>query len=89
MSLPEPRIDVDCDVELDVRRFPKAQRDLMIFARFDALAAGDAFVLVICHDPLDLRQQFARKFPGVYGWRYLEGSQSEKLWRIRITRMAD
>ncbi len=89
MSLPDPQMDVDTDGELDVRRFPKAQRDQMIFGRFDELAPGDSFVLVICHDPLDLRQQFARMRPGAYDWRYLEGSQSERLWRIRIIKITD
>ena len=31
--------------ELDVRQIPKSQRHPMIFARFDALAAGESFVL--------------------------------------------
>ena len=47
----------------------------MIFARFDALAAGESFVLVNSHDPIHLREEFARDRPGAYDWRYLEGSQ--------------
>ncbi|BDX31905.1 hypothetical protein TUM20985_24520 [Mycobacterium antarcticum] len=89
MSLPDPEMSFDGADELDVRRFPKSQRDQMIFARFDALEVGQSFVLVICHDPLDLRQQFARARPGAHKWRYLEGSQSERLWRIRIVKIMD
>ena len=51
----------------------------MIFARFDALAAGESFVLVNSHDPIHLREEFARDRPGAYDWRYLEGSQSEQI----------
>jgi uncharacterized protein (DUF2249 family) len=47
----------------------------MLFARFDALAAGESFVLVNSHDPVHLRQEFARDRPGAYDWRYLEGSR--------------
>jgi uncharacterized protein (DUF2249 family) len=88
MSIPDQQMDVDAAGELDVRRFPKPRRDRMIFERFDALVVGHSFVLVICHDPVDLRQQFARTRPGAYKWRYLEGSQSERLWRIRIGKIA-
>ena len=61
----------------------------MIFARFDALAAGESFVLVNSHDPIHLREEFARDRPGAYDWRYLEGSQSDRLWRIRIVRITE
>ncbi len=61
----------------------------MIFARFDALAAGESFVLVNSHDPIHLREEFARDRPGAYDWRYLEGSASDRLWRIRIVRITD
>ena len=70
--------------ELDVRQIPKSQRHSMIFARFDALAAGESFVLVNSHDPIHLREEFARDRPGAYDWRYLEGSQADRLWRIRL-----
>ena len=75
--------------ELDVRRIPKSQRHPIIFARFDALAAGESFVLVNSHDPIHLREEFARDRPGAYDWRYLEGSQSDRLWRIRIVRITE
>jgi uncharacterized protein (DUF2249 family) len=61
----------------------------MIFARFDALAAGESFVLVNSHDPIHLRKEFARDRPGAYDWRYLEGSRSSRLWRIRIIRITE
>ena len=72
----DPHTTADTD-ELDVRQIPKSQRHPMIFARFDALAAGESFVLVNSHDPIHLREEFARDRPGAYDWRYLEGSQAD------------
>ena len=91
MSRPEPaRATHDTALdELDVRKVPKPQRHPMIFARFDALSPGDSFVLVNSHDPIHLRDEFARDRPGAYDWRYLESSPSERLWRIRIIRITD
>jgi uncharacterized protein (DUF2249 family) len=85
MTLHDPHAAADTD-ELDV---PKSQRHPMIFARFDALAAGESFVLVNSHDPIHLREEFARERPGAYDWRYLEGSPSERLWRVRIVRITE
>ena len=82
----DPHAAADTD-ELDVRQIPKSQRHPMIFARFDALAAGESFVLVNNHDPIHLREEFARDRPGAYDWRYLEGS--DMLWRIRIVRITE
>jgi len=88
MTLYDPNAITDAD-ELDVRQIPKPQRHPLIFARFDALAAGESFVLVNSHDPMHLREEFARDRPGAYDWRYLQGSASERLWRIRIVRITE
>ena len=91
MSAPEPSADTATSTpdELDVRQIPKSERHPMIFARFDRLASGESFVLVNSHDPVHLREEFARDRPGAYDWRYLEGNQPERLWRIRIIRVTD
>lgn len=75
--------------ELDVRQIPKPEQHPLIFARFDALAAGESFVLVDSHDPIPLRQEFSRSRPRAYEWRLLEGSRADQLWRIRIVRLAE
>lgn len=72
--------------ELDVRTVPKARRHSVIFARFDALAVGESFVLVNGHDPKHLHDEFERDHPGAYGWTYLSSGDDDRLWRIRITR---
>ena len=87
-TLYDPHATTDAD-ELDVRHIPKSQRHPMIFARFDALAAGESFVRVNSHDPIQLREEVARDRPGADGWRYLQGSASDRLWRIRIVRITD
>ncbi len=74
------------DAELDVRTVPKPQRHPLIFSRFDALAVGESFVLVNSHDPKHLRDEFERDHPGAYDWTYLNTGESDRLWRIRITR---
>jgi uncharacterized protein (DUF2249 family) len=78
MTLYDPHATTDSD-ELDVRHIPKSQRHPMIFARFDALAAGESFVLVNSHDPIDLREEFARERPGAYDWRYLQGQRVRQI----------
>lgn len=89
MSLPDPRVSIDADGELDVRDVALSLRHPAVFARFDTLAPGESFVLVSGYDPVQLHQEFARERPGAYDWRYLEGSQSQRRWRIRIIRITD
>lgn len=83
------------DAIVDVREVPKPQRHQLIFARFDALAVGESFVLVNGHDPKHLRQEFDRDHPGTYDWEYLETGRGhaagspDGAWRIRISRRVD
>lgn len=87
--------DPDATHDLDVREVPKPQRHPLIFARFDALAVGESFVLVNSHDPKHLRQEFDRDHPGTYDWQYLESGRTDAAgsargaWLIRITRLID
>lgn len=86
---PAPPDGSDAPDVMDVRWVPKPQRHPLIFARFDALAAGESFVLINSHDPKHLRQEFERDHAGTYEWRYLEAGEATQPWRIRITRIAD
>lgn len=70
---------------LDVRVIPPRQKHPAIFAAFDALAAGDHFVLVNDHDPVPLRHQFNFERAGQTGWEYLE--QGPELWRVKISKV--
>jgi uncharacterized protein (DUF2249 family) len=70
--------------ELDVRVLAHGQRHQQIFATFEALAAGTAFVLVNDHDPKPLYYQFASQYPGEFTWDYEEAGP--EVWKVRITR---
>lgn len=70
--------------ELDVRPIPPREKHPAIFSSFDALEAGDSFVLVNDHDPVPLKHQFRYERPGQVEWDYLEEGPS--VWRVRITR---
>jgi uncharacterized protein (DUF2249 family) len=75
------------DPDLDVRNEPPARRHELIFETWEALAAGEGFVLVNDHDPKPLEYQFAAEHPGQFTWDYLE--QGPEVWRVRIGRSAE
>lgn len=72
------------DTELDVRSLVPAQRHETIFQTYDALSAGDGFVLVNDHDPKPLYYQFEAEHAGELDWNYLE--QGPEVWKVRIGR---
>lgn len=74
------------ELELDVRSLPKPDKHPAIFAAYDSLSAGEAFVLVNNHDPKHLHDEFELDHPGSYGWEYVESGP--KVWRIRIGKLA-
>lgn len=71
--------------ELDVRGIRKPDKHPTIFAAYDALPAGGAFILVNDHDPKHLRDEFEVEAAGSYTWEYLK--QEPRDWRIRITKV--
>ena len=72
--------------ELDVRGLPKPDKHPAIFAAYDSLPVGAAFVLVNNHYPRHLRDEFEVDHPGSYDWEYVESGP--RTWRIRITKLA-
>jgi uncharacterized protein (DUF2249 family)/iron-sulfur cluster repair protein YtfE (RIC family) len=72
------------DRDLDVRTLPPARRHALIFATFEALRPGQAFVLINDHDPKPLYYQFQAEQDGKFTWTYLE--QGPEVWRVRIGR---
>ncbi len=76
----------EVDGELDVRALPHGPRHEIVFARFDALAPGQALVIVNDHDPTPLRYQFEAENAGAFSWQYLE--QGPEVWQVRIGRAA-
>jgi hybrid cluster-associated redox disulfide protein len=67
---------------IDVRTIAPRERHPLIFATFDALRAGEAFLLVNDHDPKPLYYQFSAERQGQFSWEYLE--QGPETWRVRI-----
>lgn len=73
-------------VDLDVRPLPQPDKHPTIFATYDALSVGAAFVLINDHDPQRLHDEFETEHPGSYHWEYLKREPHD--WRIRITKLA-
>ena len=70
--------------DLDVRTLPHGQRHEIIFGRLDALAGGEALVIVNDHDPKPLRYQTEALWPERFAWSYQQAGPHT--WRIAITR---
>ena len=71
-------------LELDVRVIPQRDKHPTIFRTFDALASGQAMVIVNDHDPRRLRDQFTAQRPDAFDWMYEE--EGPDVWRVRISR---
>ncbi len=80
----EDRAESAAEPILDVRTIPPRERHPLIFATFDRLRPGQAFILVNDHDPKPLYYQFSAERPGAFEWTYLE--QGPEVWRVRIGR---
>src|SRR5215469_4959574 len=72
--------------ELDLCQVPRAQRHPLAFARFDALAVGESFVLVNDHNPALLDRELENRRPGEAIWEHL--NRGPEKYRIRIRRVA-
>jgi len=71
---------------IDVREIPPRERHPLIFATHAALAPGDAFELLVDHDPKPLYYTFKAERDGQFTWDYLE--QGPEIWRVRVGRPA-
>jgi uncharacterized protein (DUF2249 family) len=67
---------------LDIRPVPPPAKHPTIHRTFDALSAGEAFILVNDHDPKPLYYEFAAERPGQFTWQYLD--QGPEVWRVKI-----
>ncbi len=71
----------------DTRIVDKTERPTRVFATFDALPPGEAFVLVTDHFPKCMLPRFQNERPGQFEWSPLE--QGPDVWRTEITKRAD
>ena len=73
---------MDVKTTIDVRTIPPPQRHPLIFQTYEALAAGEAFLLVNDHDPKPLYYQFKFEREGQFTWDYLDAGP--EVWRVRV-----
>lgn len=69
---------------LDTRTIEKTKRPVRVFATFDALAAGESFVLVTDHQPRCMLPRFQGERAGQFEWSPLEAGP--EVWRTEITK---
>ena len=69
-----------------MRTIAPYERHAQLFARFDALQTGEAFVIVNDHNPVPLHMQLEGRAPGQVAWTYLQ--QGPDLWRVQIGKQA-
>jgi uncharacterized protein (DUF2249 family) len=72
--------------ELNVTLIPPREKHPTIFRTFDALGAGESFILVNDHDPRPLRHQLSFERANQFEWEYLEAGPTT--WKVRLTRTA-
>ncbi len=73
-------------IDLDVRELIPRERHTTIFARFDALKAGETLRLINDHDPKPLYYQLMAERSGLFAWE--PEQQGPEVWVIRIRKMA-
>lgn len=67
---------------IDVRTIAHAQRHPLIFRTYDSLQPGEAFVLVVDHDPKPVFFELDFIHKGKLSWDYLE--TGPELWRVQV-----
>jgi uncharacterized protein (DUF2249 family) len=73
----------DTEQELNVTKIPPQRKHAAIFETYNALEAGEAFVIINDHDPRPLRFQFAaQQGEDKFSWEYLQ--QGPDTWKVRI-----
>jgi uncharacterized protein (DUF2249 family) len=72
------------DPVLDARTVPHAIRHATVFGALDAVATGQALVLLAPHDPLPLLSHMEARTPGAFAVEYLE--RGPDTWRLRLAR---
>ncbi|MDG5767532.1 DUF2249 domain-containing protein [Balneolales bacterium ANBcel1] len=77
---------IAADKELDVRQMECEEKFQNIFGAFDALEAGDSFVLINTFDPKPLKQQIEIRRGNGFSWEYLDNEPG--YCRIRIGKTA-
>lgn len=85
MANASSKTDAVITTTIDVREVPHERRHPLIFKTFDGLQPGQAFILLVDHDPKPVifELDFVRK--GKFKWSYLE--QGPEVWRVQMERV--
>lgn len=70
---------------LDVRDIAHAQRHPLIFRTYNGLNTGEAFILVVDHDPKPVLFELDFAQNGKFKWTYLE--QGPEVWRVQMAKV--
>jgi uncharacterized protein (DUF2249 family) len=70
---------------LDVREVGHVQRHPLIFRTYNALQPGQAFILVVDHDPKPVLFELDFVQKGKFKYDYLE--QGPEVWRVQMAKM--
>ncbi|MGH9486871.1 MAG: DUF2249 domain-containing protein [Terriglobales bacterium] len=86
MPNPSPAPTPACAVvsTIDVREVPHQQRHPLIYKTFEGLQPGQAFVLVVDHDPKPVLFEMDFMNKGKFAYSYLEQGP---LWRVQMSKI--
>jgi uncharacterized protein (DUF2249 family) len=70
---------------LDVREVGHAQRHPLIFKTYNGLKSGQAFILIVDHDPKPVLFELDFVQKGKFKWTYLE--EGPEVWRVQMARV--
>lgn len=72
----------------DGRELPCETKRPAFLSRCIQLPAGQSFVFLNSHDPMPLRTQLDRSYPGSFAWEHLEPDDDETI-RLKVTKLRD
>jgi uncharacterized protein (DUF2249 family) len=80
-----PLAPIPAEKVFDVREIPCSVKHRQILDRWQALPAGDFFVLKNDHDPVPLRYQFEAEFGGAFTWEHLV--KGPEVFEVKISKL--
>ena len=85
MSTTKTNVTPEVISTLDVREILHSQRHPVTHRTFDGLKPGQAFILVVDHDPKPVLYELDFLRNGKYSWNYLE--QGPEVWRVQVAKI--
>lgn len=85
MSTSDTNVSPEVVSTLDVREMPHSQRHPVIHRTFEGLKPGQAFILLVDHDPKPVLYELDFLQKGKFRWNYLE--QGPEVWRVQMAKI--